>query len=218
MYPDLFNILFKLEYISINDQDLRIAINARYIIIELVKDFGYTPKSLMLYLDRLITYEAMTIRDALTLLHDTVRMSARISPKFEHYPRYLKTTHDIVQRNYSRMEAEFDANAFARRVNTAMERTINGYKFIYPKSPQDIKDEAVQQNNCVASYIQRIIDGECDIIFMRRADAPDKSLVTLEVINEKVVQAKQRYNNETTEEQNEAIAKYAAWLRKEDAA
>lgn len=215
LYPDLFNVMYQLEYTTITDSELRTVVEYRHIVIELVSMFGYTPKALMLYIDRLVTFEAMQIFDALITLRDTIRMSAKISPKYDRYPRYLKTTHDIVQRNYHRMKAEFDKNAFEKRVNTAMERTIDRYKFIYPKTPQDIKDEAVQQNNCVASYIDRVINGKCDILFMRHADSPDKSLVTLEVINGKVVQKKQRYNNDTTKEQNDVIAKWETWYAKE---
>ena len=77
--------------------------------------------------------------------------------------------------------------------------------FIYPKCTQDIKDEAVQQNNCVASYIDRVIDGHCDILFLRKKDSPDKSLVTIEVVNNKIVQALRRFNDHVTQEDQEAI-------------
>ena len=85
---------------------------------------------------------------------------------------------------------------------------MGDYCFIYPKSTQDIKDEAVQQNNCVASYIKKVIEGQCDILFMRLKEAPDKSLVTIEVRNNRIIQARQRFNDPVTLEQQMIIDKW----------
>lgn len=212
--PDMYNVLFKTEYTTLTPEVLRsIAENSGYLLHDFVSTYKYQPKSLFLYVDRIATFEAMRPVEILITLRDTIRMSSAISPKYDKFPRYLKTTHDIVQRNYDRMRREFNDELFARRVKPQMERNIDGYTFIYPKTPQDIKDEAVQQNNCVASYIDRVIEGRCDIVFMRRKESPEHSLVTLEVVDGKVVQRKQRYNYDTTAEQDAIIAKWEAWLQ-----
>ena len=52
---------------------------------------------------------------------------------------------------------------------------------------------------------------------MRSKDAPERSLVTLEVVGGKVVQRKQRYNYDTTAEQDAVIAKWEARLREQTA-
>lgn len=212
--PDMYNVMFKTEYITLTPADLRrIAENQGYVLHELVSTYKYQPKSLFLYVDRIVTFEAMSPSETLVTLRDTIQMSAIISPKYDKFPRYLKTTHDIVRRNCDRMRREFNEQMFARRVKPQMEHNIDDYTFIYPKTPQDIKDEAVQQNNCVASYIDRVIEGRCDIVFMRRKESPEHSLVTLEVVDGKVVQRKQRYNYDTTDEQDAVIAKWEAWLQ-----
>lgn len=217
--PDIYHIAYSLEYTTLTDRDVTNALSYRMFyyggsaVHTLIKQYGYTAKSLFLYLDRMATFEALQPTETLELLRDTVQMCHAISPKYDKYPRYLKTTHDIVRRNYDRMKQAFDAEQFALRVKPEMENTIDKYMFIYPKTPQDIKDEAVQQNNCVASYIDRVVRGQCDIVFMRRKDSPERSLVTLEVVGGKVVQRKQRYNNDTTDEQNAIIGKWEAWLQ-----
>lgn len=88
------------------------------------------------------------------------------------------------------------------------------YVFIYPKTTQDIKDEAVSQNNCVASYIRKVINGECHILFLRKKDDPTKSLVTIEVQDNKIVQARQRFNDPVTSEQQLIIDKWNDWYLK----
>ena len=84
---------------------------------------------------------------------------------------------------------------------------------------QDIKDEAVSQNNCVASYIDEVIDGKCHILFLRKKDKPNESLVTIEVRNNRIVQAKRRFNEDVTSEDQKAIDAFnKKFANKEDTA
>lgn len=94
-----------------------------------------------------------------------------------------------------------------------MEKSFDKYVFIYPDCVQDVKDEAVSMNNCVASYIDSIIRGECHIMFLRLKDSPKESLVTIEVRNNKIVQALQKYNAPLTDEQQEAVNKWNVWWK-----
>ena len=135
-------------------------------------------------------------------------MAKRVSVKFDRYPRNLLTTHDIMRRNYERARTQFDEAAFQKQRRPEYECRIGDYIFIYPQSTADIKDEAAQQHNCVVSYIQRVIDGKCHVMFMRRADEPDKSLVTLEIRNDHIVQALQTYNAPLTAQQAAIVEKW----------
>lgn len=219
--PNGYTLAFSLPYVTLRPNDVYKLLTEYFYrngqthmyISEFIKQYGYTMKSLMLYLDRLATYEALDPWDAFRNLRDTCSMMSAISPKFDRYPRYLRTTHDIVMRNYRRMKKEFNEEMFARRVKAEMEKSIGAYAFIYPRTTQSIKDEAVQQNNCVASYIDKVIDGECDILFMRNKDNMEHSLVTLEVVGGKIVQAKQAYNNDVTPQQRAVIDKWNEWYQ-----
>ena len=95
-----------------------------------------------------------------------------------------------------------------------MEFDYKNWTIIYPKSTQDIKDEAVQQNNCVASYIDKVIDGQCHILFLRHKDNKNKSIVTIEVRDKKVVQQKGKFNRDTNEEEKLVLTKYENYLNK----
>lgn len=173
-----------------------------------------TPKSLLMYIDSLITYEAIdNIIYIARELYDYVRMMSTISNKFDKYPRNFLTTHKIACRNYNRLKQEFPEELFKKRIRTDYECVYKGYQFVYTKSIQEIKDEAVQQHNCVASYIDDVINGKCHILFLRKRDSLDKSLVTIEVntYTETIVQAKGKFNRDTTEEENKVIE---AWNKK----
>ena len=184
--------------------------------VEMVELRGYNPVHLVRYAEQICMYEALSVHDCMMHLRDYANMMHRISPKFDRYPKNLLTVHAIASRNYNRLKEVYDAEAFERRRKPELECIIGDYAFIYPKNIDAIKDEAVQQNNCVASYIKKVIDGHCDIMFMRKKDTPDKSLVTLEVRDGcKIVQARQRYNHVCSDKQNEVINKWEAKHKKE---
>ena len=229
--PDAYLLAYNLQYTSLNDTDvyrllshkkeIRIQDNTYYwgyrnisvsTIDKLLNEFGYTAKPLFMYLDYCKTYEAIEdMNFLLTEIYDYASMMSAISPKFDKYPRHLLTTHKIATRNYNRLKEEFDEKEFQKRINKNMEKSFGRYCFIYPESTQSIKDEAVSQNNCVASYIKEVLKGNCDILFLRTKENPDKSLVTIEVRNGKIVQAKQRFNDPVDYEQQEAINRWNKW-------
>lgn len=228
--PDAYILAYNLEYISLNDNDIYNILNSheyfsyysrnnynglcghhsRFIL--LINEYGYTAKGLLNYLDYCKTYEAIESMDYLLKeLLDYAGMMKRISNKFDKYPRHFLTTHRIATRNYNRLKQDFIEEDFKKRINKDMEKTFGEYRFIYPDCTQDIKSEAVQQNNCVASYIDKVIGGQCHILFLRYKDSPDKSLVTIEVRNDKIVQALQKYNNPLTNEQAEIVERWNTW-------
>lgn len=172
----------------------------------LVNDFDYNAKDLWLYIDRLKTFEAIDdVRFLIRELYDYANMMKQLSDKYDKYPRHFLTTIRIASRNYSRMKKEFSEELFKKRIKKEYECSFGDYIFIYPKSTQEIKDEACTQNNCVASYIDDVIDGECDILFLRKKDSPERSLVTIEVRNNQIVQAERKLHIPVTVEDQWAI-------------
>ena len=178
-----------------------------------VKNLGYNASSLVRYIDFLVNQEALALGAISQNLWDYQRMMVQIGVKWDRYPRHLLSTHAITIRNYERQKKQYDAQQFATKVCPWMECTIGEYQFICPKTPDDIKAEAAQQHNCVASYIDDVIQGRCVIMFMRYKAEPDKSLVTIEVNPDLlVVQALQRYNAPLNEEQKQVIKEWRSSL------
>ena len=195
--------------------------NRVFTITELIETYNYKPKSLLKYIDKMMTYEALGYSFVSELL-DYLRMMSAISPKFDKYPKNFLTTHRIAIRNYERLRKEYSEEMFKLRINPKLEYRYGDYRIIYPKAVQDIKDEAVSMNHCVASYIDNVIDGATNILFLRKANSPDKSLVTLEVVNNRVVQARRSFNHDPSPEERDVIRRYENYLQnkgeKEDAA
>lgn len=235
-YPDIFTYIFSVEYefISIKDK-LRLLTGGYYIqciikkedlncennrmkyrnlpsIIKLVWKYGQNLKSLMNYLNYLSGYEGVEPYDGIVELYDYAVIAKKISNKYEKYPKNFLTTHRITIRNYNRLQELFDEEQFKERADYSLEKKIDDIVFIYPRSTKEIKDEASQQCNCVASYIKRVINGECHILFMRKELMPSNSLVTIEVRDHKVVQAKGKFNRDITEYERTIIEKYNKYL------
>ena len=206
--PNECCLAYELDYISLDDSDL-FSIFQCSIVNDLINTFGYNAKSLFLYLDTLKTFEALTIDSkVLREIEDYARMMSEISQRYDKYPRNFLTTHTIACRNYNRLKQQFDEKSFQNRRNPKYECKIGKYVFLYPEKIDDIRSEAVSQNNCVASYVQSVIDGKCHILFMRKKEEPDKSLVTIEVKNNKIVQAKGRFNRDLTDEEEVTVEKW----------
>ena len=230
---DAHFLAYNLEYISLSDNDIWTILsseNSDYdrnngytywsYFNKLLDEYGYNAKSLLLYIDQLKTFEAMdNIEYIMRELFDYARMMKAISDKFDKYPRHFLTTHKIACRNYNRLKKEFSEELFRSRINKDYECTFGEYIFIYPTSTQDIKDEAVSQNNCVASYVDEVINGKCHILFLRKKNKPNESLVTIEVRNNRIVQAKRRFNEDVTSEDQKAIDTFnKKFFNKEDKA
>ena len=237
--PNLYPVLLDMEFNSITQDDIETLLNiwgeyftkrendyyygSKVLYIKfLVENYNYNIKSLIAYLDNLMTYEAIeNFSDLCKEFYDYVRMASQISNKFEKYPRYFLSTHRITCRNYNRLREVFEEQKFANRIDSELEYKIGDYKFIYPKLTQDIKDEAVQQANCVASYIKSVMDGNCHIMFLRKQNKNkpkdeqyNESLVTLEIRDYKVVQAKGKFNRECYKNEQELINQFNLYLQK----
>ena len=222
---NVFNFALNEEYSTINALDIYDMVNAgtsRYswyenggAINSLINDYNYDMKSLFNYVDYLMTYEGISDGSyILRELRDYANMAQSMSGKFDKYPRNFLTVHTITSRNYNRLQKQYEEDKFASRIDKSMEKTFGNYTFIYPDTTQDIKDEAVSQSNCVASYIPKVIDGNCHILFMRDKNDTDKSLVTIEVRNNKIVQALQRHNARLTKSQQDAVDEWNNWRKK----
>lgn len=119
------------------------------------------------------------------------------------YPDDLREAHDKLQKLLEVCRKEANNRLMKERYEILKNNIYKTKKFIiYPASSGDeLVDESMQQNNCVKSYIERVALSECDIYFMRLNSDREHSLVTVEVRNNKVVQAKTKYNNVPTKEQ-----------------
>ena len=85
-----------------------------------------------------------------------------------------------------------------------------------PQNQEDFKREADAQSNCVHSmYMRKVMNHSTSVVFVRRKDAPDTSLITCEVANNgEIWQYLARFNRRVPEHTPEYdfYLKYRSWL------
>lgn len=144
-------------------------------------------------------------------LRDYLDMCISMDIKPTLYSSYLKQTHDITSRNYEVKLTEEQAEMFEKAYKD-FKPFVTGdkvYSIVRPKNADDVKHEGSALNHCVASYISKILKRNCLIVFLRKADKLDKPLVTIEIENEAIVQARGASNRSITEDEYKAICEYA---------
>lgn len=152
-----------------------------------------------------------TLNSFMGELRDYLDMCVSMDIKPTLYSSYLKQTHDITSRNYevklTEEQAEMFENAYKDFKPFVTEDKT--YSIVRPKNADDIKHEGSALNHCVASYISKVLKRNCLIVFLRKTKATDKPLVTIELENEAIVQARGASNRSITEDEYKAICEYA---------
>ncbi len=115
---------------------------------------------------------------------DTLSMQEQIYGKIvDKYPENLLSVHQVLSYKSQLLQQQVNEEKWSG-VSAEMEKHEKKgreYLILSPKTPNDMFDEARMQSNCLSSYIGRVADGECQIFFLRKRSAPDKSFVTIEI-------------------------------------
>ena len=159
-------------------------------------------------LSRFIKYSKIHHKKVKTYLYkDYLRFAKMLGLDLKNnryaFPKNLKEEHDKLEKQYEIQSKVLVQKAIKRRGKELSRYKYKNNKFIILPAPnlKALQDESKQQNNCVRTYAEKYADGTCDIYFMRDIQNPKKSLVTVEVKNNKVVQSRIKNNNDPNEKQ-----------------
>lgn len=145
--------------------------------------------------------------------NDTLRMQKNIYGKIrEKYPDNLPTLHNQLAYKSRLMREVIDARKFAAQVEVAKryEGKCGEYIFVAPHEKQDFYDEATAQCNCLASYVGSFTNGDCIILFMRKASNPDRSYITIEIRDGSARQIKLAHNANPSSEIRDIVNRWVA--------
>lgn len=165
-------------------------------------------------LDNFIKYfKENKLKDS-TMYLDYLRFARKLKLDLKNkkylFPKDLKQAHDELEKQIEILEQQINNEMIQERLEALSKNIYKNKKFIiFPAdSAESLIDESQQQNNCVRTYVDRYAEGNCDIYFMRNVDNPKKSLVTIEVRKNKVVQKRTKNNEKTTTEQDKFLKKW----------
>ena len=116
-----------------------------------------------------------------------------MSSSFILYPKDLKTAHDQRMDLLAPGQLELYNQAVAslrHELSPVYSFSRNGYLVRLPESAEEICREGASLHHCVQRYIPAHVKRKCTLLFLRETDTPDKSLCTLEVQGDRLIQAK----------------------------
>ena len=170
-------------------------------IIQVIQNYNLDLDAFLEYCLYLNHVESVSIEKLMADYPDYLRRELHLKggrmARMEKYPQtWLSATHKQQQEYQNlqyleRMEENGNTEKFDNSIeaNKHLEWEQDNYLIRMPTSAEDIRDEADQMHHCVATYIPQIEAGEKIVMFMRDKENPDKSLVTVEVIDGAITQA-----------------------------
>lgn len=126
------------------------------------------------------------------------------------YPKNIVKKHDQFYKMIELRKNKRIASDIRKRYKELSKNIFQDKRYIiFPaKNFESMIDESSQMNNCVKTYAKKFAEGDCDIYFMRLVNNQKKSLVTVEVQNNKVVQKRTKNNEITTKSQDDFLSKW----------
>ena len=87
------------------------------------------------------------------------------------------------RRTYITYKKEFSAKAIQKNYEKHnFNFETDDFIVVIPQTADDFKNEAEQQRNCVYScYLDAVINGDTNVVFIRKKDSPEKSFITCEI-------------------------------------
>lgn len=130
------------------------------------------------------------------------------------YPQNLLEAHNEL---FSAIEIIKDPDIDYKIKKMSSVLNLNRYEdanyVIYPVSSiAELVEESRQQKNCVRSYSEKIAKNESQIYFMRKKTEITKSLVTIEVRDQKIIQARVKYNELPSQELRDILSIWESTL------
>lgn len=146
----------------------------------LAKEAGVSLPALNRYLSNLQSIGMWT---------DYIRMGEQLNYDFRQadvlMPKNLRERHDAAAEAVEYQEDVEAVKRYRKRYRKLVqtyEMEAAGYRIIVPRTASAIRAEGRELRHCVGGYAQRHCKGATTILFLRRADAPDTSLCTIEMM------------------------------------
>lgn len=189
--------------------------------IYLVERYDLKVKRVLEYLDSCYQHQCIPECEAIKIFSDYLRMAKAmnydLSDKRIKYTNNLKKEHDIASFAYVCVKDKIQTEEFKERVNAYRHYEYGNKSFVVlaPNSPEDMIAEGKNLSHCVHSYVSLVREGNSEVLFLRKADEPEKSFYTLEVKNGKLIQIKGFSNYIPSNEKEKDVMDFVAeWAKK----
>ena len=144
--------------------------------------------------------------------YDYLQMQLEFHGKIrEKYPESFKTAHDVIALKVNLAKQAAVCKDFSDRAEEVEHLAYEGsrYCIVVPSQPKELADEGINLSHCVGDYISRVASGDCHILFLRRKQAPDQSLVTLQLTGQSICQAQGMNRRSITNDERRFLCNWA---------
>lgn len=145
-----------------------------------------------------------------TLNMQTLMYDGKVRDK---YPKHLKEAHDKVTLVYNLNQEYFDHQIAIKLHNECknLEYKDENYCIITPEDSSELINEGISLHHCVGSYVEKVNKGKTSILFLRRTETPDESLITIEYQDGSIKQVRGLCERLMTTKEREFFDK---WVKK----
>lgn len=160
-------------------------------------------KEIEKYVESLDQYQCMDwnngIREWRDYLNMCIALKCDLNERTVIFTNSLKLEHDRTIRKYNTLQDKKAVANFQEAVKRYeyLEWESEDFDFmvVTPKTQEELYEEGRVLHHCVGSYAKSVAEGRSTIVFIRRKDEPTSPLCTVEVSNNRLVQARTKYNN-----------------------
>jgi DNA-directed RNA polymerase subunit RPC12/RpoP len=162
-----------------------------------LKQFGLNRKS------RWFSSPMNVVRDWCDYLNDCQTLEMDITSDRIRFPKNLHKAHQETMKKVQ-IKKDQRVNQMIRKrlklLNRKYRFECGGFLIRPAASTEELIQEGNKLSHCVGRYAERYSRGECDILFVRRIDDPDKPFYTMEISDGRIVQCRGRNNCTMTPE------------------
>lgn len=131
----------------------------------------------------------VNIRTYKDYLEQQIQYFGKISEK---YPKNFETEHQILSMKINDKSRYLkDSPKFMEIMdeceNFEYYNSIDKFRIIMPKQSSELVEEGIKLCHCVASYVEKVNNGDCIVVFMRTMDEPDEPYLTIEILPDRQV-------------------------------
>lgn len=151
-------------------------------------------KKAMTYADR----QGSNLNTYADYLRDCEKLEMDLTSKSVLFPKNLERLHVELQDQIKHKTDELSKKKWEKRYKECVYKysyTGKDYCIVVPAKLEDLVREGKDMHNCVGSYMIRVADGDTDVVYIRKRDALEESFGTMEICNDKIIQARGKYNN-----------------------
>ena len=130
-----------------------------------------------------------------------VKLGYDFTDSFVLFPKNLPEAHDLASILIDVKKKEIYNKQIQEAYKGLLEQyrfTKNGLTLIPPKTAKEIVVEGHFLHHCVNSYVERVAEGKCVILFIRETSDIEKPFYTLEIHNGQIVQIQGKHHCKPT--------------------